>query len=268
MFAATDYSMEHPMDDRIDAGEICGPDGCEIPAASNDAALNTGALQTARIDIVSDAICPWCYIGKRHLEAALTILAQEGLRFDIHWNAFQLNPDMPAEGVERRAYRTAKFGSWERSQQLDARITQAAAEAGLEFHMEKLERTPNTVDAHRLILLAGQMEPRTRAGFQDEMMEAVFIAYFIEGRDIGDHQVLADCAASVGLERDAALGLLANDQGREQVLRADTMARAAGVSGVPSFFLNGQGLFSGAVAPEAMADAFRRAYKILPVQAA
>ena len=258
------------MDDKIDAGEACGPDGCEVPANTNasGAALDAAPERSARIDIVSDAICPWCYIGKRHLEAALQMLALEGLHFSIHWNAFQLNPDMPAGGVERKEYRIAKFGSWERSQQLDARITQAAAGAGLEFHMEKLQRTPNTVDAHRLILLAGRVEPDARPGFQDEMMEAVFIAYFIEGRDIGDHQVLADCAASLGLDRDAVLGFLASDQGREPVLRADAMARNAGVSGVPSFFLNGQGLFSGAVAPEAMADALRRAHKILTAQAA
>ena len=99
-------------------------------------------------------------------------------------------------------------------------------------------------------------------------MEAVFIAYFVEGRDIGDHQVLADCAASVGLDRSAVLEFLASDQGRDPVLRADAMARNAGVSGVPSFFLNGQGMFSGAIAPEAMADALRRAHKILAAQAA
>ena len=235
------------MDDKIEAGEA-GP--------------------AARIDIVSDAICPWCYVGKRHLEAALAMLAREGLRFSVHWNAFQLNPDMPQIGVERRAYRIAKFGSWERSLQLDAQITQVAGGAGLQFHLEKLERTPNTVDAHRLILLAGQNEPQTRLGFQDEMMEAVFIAYFVRGSDIGDRRVLADCAASVGLDREDVLGFLASDQGRETVLRADAMARNAGVSGVPSFFLNGQGLFSGAVAPEAMADAFRRAHKMLTAQAA
>ena len=258
------------MDDKIDAGEACGPDGCAVPANTNatGAALDAAPERSARIDIVSDAICPWCYIGKRHLEAALQMLALEGLHFSIHWNAFQLNPDMPAGGVERKEYRIAKFGSWERSQQLDARITQAAAGAGLEFHMEKLQRTPNTVDAHRLILLAGRVEPDARPGFQDEMMEAVFIAYFIEGRDIGDHHVLADCAASLGLDRDAVLGFLASDQGRDPVLRADAMARNAGVSGVPSFFLNGQGLFSGAVAPEAMADALRRAHAILTAQAA
>ena len=255
------------MDDKTEAGEMCGPDGCEVPAAGT-AALNLPSGPAARLDIVSDAICPWCYIGKRHLEAALAMLAREGLRFSIHWNAFQLNPDMPPEGAERKAYRIAKFGSWERSQELDARITQAAAGAGLEFHMEKMERTPNTVDAHRLILLAGRVEPDAHPGFQDEMMEAVFIAYFVEGRDIGDHQVLADCAASVGLDRSAVLEFLASDQGRDPVLRADAMARNAGVSGVPSFFLNGQGMFSGAIAPEAMADALRRAHKILAAQAA
>ena len=262
------------MDDKIENAEICGPDGSDVPASASGpasgpvSALDISAEQTARIDIVSDAVCPWCYVGKRHLEAALAMLAQEGLRFSIHWNAFQLNPDMPAGGTERKSYRIAKFGSWERSQQLDARITEAAAGAGLEFHLEKLERTPNTVDAHRLILLAGRAEVDAHPGFQDEMMEAVFIAYFIAGRDIGDHQVLADCAASVGLDRDAALNFLASDQGRDPVLRADAMARNAGISGVPSFFLNGQGLFSGAVAPEAMADALRRAHKMLTAQAA
>ncbi len=259
------------MDDKIETGAVCGPDGCaeDGEAPANPAtALDTEAAPAARIDIVSDAICPWCYIGKRHLEAALAMLAAEGMRFSIHWNAFQLNPDMPAGGVERKSYRIAKFGSWDRSQQLDARITQAAAGAGLEFHLDKLERTPNTVDAHRLILLAGRVEPDARPGFQDEMMEAVFIAYFIEGRDIGEHQVLADCAASVGLDRSAVLDFLATDQGRDPVLRADAMARNAGVSGVPSFFLNGQGLFSGAVAPEAMADALRRAHRIQAAQAA
>ncbi len=114
------------MDDGAAAGAVCGPDGCEVPDAASAAA---GAMLSAvkpavgtRIDIVSDAICPWCYIGKRHLEAALAALAAEGLHFSVHWNPFQLNPDMPKQGVERAAYRAAKFGSAERAREIDARV--------------------------------------------------------------------------------------------------------------------------------------------------
>ena len=142
-----------------------------------------------RIDIVSDAICPWCYIGKRQLERALTTLAQEGLHFSVHWNPFQLNPDMPKEGRDRAAYRTMKFGSAEKSRELDERVAGAAANVGLDFRLDLMLRTPNTLDAHRLIWLAG------REGVQDAVMEAVFVAYFTQGRDIGDRDVLADCAA-------------------------------------------------------------------------
>ena len=148
-----------------------------------------------RIDIVSDAICPWCYIGKRQLERALAQLAEEGLTFSVHWNPFQLNPDMPKEGRDRTAYRIWKFGSPEKAAALDARITEAAAGVGLAFRTDLMTRTPNTIDAHRLIWFAGQK------GVQDATMEAVFKAYFIEGRDIGDHAVLADCAAEAGLDR-------------------------------------------------------------------
>ncbi len=144
---------------------------------------------------MSDAICPWCYIGKRQLERALAILADEGLNFQVHWNPFQLNPDMPKEGRDRAAYRAWKFGSAEKAAALDQRITEAAAAVGLAFRTDLMTRTPNTIDAHRLIWFAGQN------GDQDAAMEAVFKAYFIDGRDIGDHGVLADCAAEAGLPR-------------------------------------------------------------------
>ena len=121
-----------------------------------------------RIDVISDAICPWCYIGKRHLERALDILEQHKLRFTVAWHPFQLNPDMPAEGVDRKQYRITKFGSLERSQQMDARITEVAAGVGTQFHLDKLTRTPNTLKAHRLIRLAGQK------GVQDGVVESLF----------------------------------------------------------------------------------------------
>ena len=218
-----------------------------------------------RIDIVSDAICPWCYIGKRQLERALAGLGAEGLGFSVRWNPFQLNPDMPPEGVARAAYRAAKFGSAERSAAIDARVSEAAAGVGLAFALDRQARTPNTVAAHRLIRWAGlQGGPAV----QDAAMEAVFHAYFVAGRDTGDAEVLADCAAEAGLDRAAAATFLASDAEAEAVRAADAEARASGVSGVPSFFLDGYFLFSGAVPAEQMGAAFRRARGILLQRAA
>jgi predicted DsbA family dithiol-disulfide isomerase len=215
-----------------------------------------------RIDIVSDAICPWCYIGKRQLERALATLAQEGLHFSVHWNPFQLNPDMPKEGVDRPAYRAMKFGSPERVREMDERVTAAAAAVGLPFRLDLIRRTPNTLDAHRLVWLAG----RERA--QDAVMEAVFMAYFTQGRDIGDREVLADCAAQGGMDRDTAAEFLAGEVAAKEMLAADRAAREAGVNGVPSFFLDGYGLFSGAMPANAMAEALRKGHQILRQRAA
>ncbi|WP_158258264.1 DsbA family oxidoreductase [Rhodopila globiformis] len=214
----------------------------------------------ARIDIVSDAICPWCYIGKRQLERALAILGQEGLRFSVHWNPFQLNPDMPREGCDRAEYRARKFGGPEQAAALDRRITEAAAAVGLGFRTDLMTRTPNTIDAHRLIWFAGQH------GDQDAVMEAVFKACFIQGRDIGDAAVLADCAAEAGLPRHEAAAFLAGDLAAAEMRAADQAARQAGVNGVPSFFLDGYFLFSGAMPAETIAEALRRARAVLQGQ--
>jgi predicted DsbA family dithiol-disulfide isomerase len=215
-----------------------------------------------RIDIVSDAICPWCYIGKRQLERALRTLAQEGLHFSVHWNPFQLNPDMPKEGRDRAAYRAQKFGDPERVRQMDERVTGAAANVGLAFRLDLIRRTPNTLDAHRLIWLAG------REGMQDPVMEAVFVAYFTQGRDIGDRDVLADCAAQGGMDRAAVADFLAGEVAAKEMLAADRAAREAGVNGVPSFFLDGYGLYSGAMPAETMAEALRKGNQILRQRAA
>jgi predicted DsbA family dithiol-disulfide isomerase len=215
-----------------------------------------------RIDIVSDAICPWCYIGKRQLERALAMLEPEGLTFSVHWNPFQLNPDMPKEGRDRAAYRAMKFGSAEKARELDERVGAAAAAVGLHFRQDLMLRTPNTLDAHRLIWLAG------REGVQDAVMEAVFVAYFTQGRDIGDAAVLADCAAEAGMDRTAVAEFLAGDVAAKEMLAADRAAREAGVNGVPSFFLDGYGLFSGAMPAETMAEALRKGQEILRQRAA
>ncbi|HJS85250.1 MAG TPA: DsbA family oxidoreductase [Acetobacteraceae bacterium] len=215
------------------------------------------AAPETRIDIVSDAICPWCYIGKRQLERSLRMLEAHRLRFTVHWNPFQLNPDMPKDGADRAAYRAGKFGSAERAAALDAQVAQAARSVGLAFRPDLMARTPNTLDAHRLIWLAGQRD------VQDQVVEAVFAAYFTHGRDIGRAEVLADCGAEAGLDRGEAMEFLASDFAVAETRAADRAAREAGVSGVPSFFLNGYGLLSGAVPAEQMAEALRRGHAIL-----
>lgn len=216
-----------------------------------------------RIDVISDAICPWCYIGKRQLERALDILeGRHKLRFSVAWHPFQLNPEMPAEGVDRAKYRIAKFGSAERSRQMDERITEVAAGVGIEFHLEKLSRTPNTVKAHRLIRFAAQR------GVQDGVVEALFDGYFCNGLDIGDDKVLADIGHRGGLDYESVLSMLASDEGRREVLAGDQMARNCGIQGVPSFALQGHVLFSGAVPADEMADSFRRAWELLKNKAA
>ena len=256
-------------------GTVCGSDGCDVPEGSGAGhAAPTAATRAAaapeagtRIDIVSDAICPWCYVGKRHLESALAELSAEGLHFSVHWNPFQLNPDMPKQGVERAAYRAAKFGSAERSREIDARVASAATAAGLAFRQDLMLRTPNTIDAHRLIWFAGRNdqpgEAQPAEGRQDAVMEAVFRAYFIQGRDIGDVEVLADCAAEAGLDRAAVAAFLGSDVAAAEMRAADQAAREAGVNGVPSFFLDGYSVFSGAMPAAQMAEAFRRGRRIL-----
>jgi predicted DsbA family dithiol-disulfide isomerase len=244
------------MDDQTQVAAVRGPDGCDDTTTSTDTLTVQPAAGT-RIDIVSDTICPWCYIGKRQMERALVTLGGEGLKFSIHWNPFQLNPDMAKEGVDRAEYRAWKFGSAEKAAALDKRIVDAAAQVGLEFHPERIKRTPNTIAAHRLIWFAGQN------GVQDATMEIVFRAYFIEAQDVGQHSVLADCAAAAGLDRDQVMEFLTSGLADKEMRAADQAAREAGVNGVPSFFLDGYSLFSGAQPHDAMANAFRQANKVL-----
>jgi predicted DsbA family dithiol-disulfide isomerase len=220
------------------------------PADSTDAVAG-------RLDVVSDAICPWCWIGKHQLERALALVAPEGLRFTVHWRAFQLNPDLPKEGVDRRAYRAMKFGSPERAAERDAEVAAAAAKVGLGFRHDLIARTPSTLAAHRLIRFA------ERHGTQNAVVEALFRAYFAEGRDLGDRAVLAACAASSGLDPDAVERFLASDEDAAAVLGEDAASRSAGVNGVPSFFLDGRHLFTGALPAERIAEGLRQAVRIL-----
>jgi predicted DsbA family dithiol-disulfide isomerase len=253
---------EKIMDNEMNAGttHIGGTSSGEPRGgdASATVATTSGApVAGTRIDIVSDAICPWCYIGKRQLERALAALADDGLTFSVHWNPFQLNPDMPREGRDRASYRAWKFGSADKAAALDQRITDAAEAVGLTFRTDLMTRTPNTIDSHRLIWYAGQNN------VQDAAMEAIFKAYFTEGRDIGDHAVLIDCAAEAGLDQVDAANFLSGGLADREMRAADEAARKAGVNGVPSFFLDGYGLFSGAMPAESISTALRRGRDIL-----
>lgn len=216
----------------------------------------------ARIDVISDAICPWCYVGKRYLEQALPVLAGQGLPFEVRWHPFQLNPDMPEGGLDRRDYRTAKFGSWERSQQMDAELAERGRAAGLDFRLDRQTRTPNTLAAHRVIRLAGEH------GVQNEVVEALFAGYFTDGADLGDAPTLARLADGAGLAAAQVEAMLGAEAGKAEVLAEDDNARNSGISGVPSFLMGNYVLFSGAVPAETMVEAFAKAWRILSSRAA
>jgi predicted DsbA family dithiol-disulfide isomerase len=202
------------------------------------------------VDVISDVICPWCYIGKRRLEKAVAALDRP---VKVRWLPFQLNPSMPKEGISRREYRTKKFGSWERSQELDARVIAVGQSEGIPFAFDRIERTPNTLDAHRLVGLAGSK------GAQGAVVEALFRAYFTEGRDISDRQTLLDVAAEAVLDRHEAEAVLNGDDGLGAIKDADALARRVRVEGVPFFIVNGTLTLSCAQQPDAFLAAFSQA---------
>lgn len=200
------------------------------------------------IDIFSDTICPWCFIGKRRLERALIERPQPDLR--VHWRAFQLNPEMPAEGLERQHYLELKFGGADNAKAVYDQVRAAGESENIDFAFERMTRTPNTVDSHRLIRFAG---PR---GQQDAVVEALFAAYFLRGEDIGDRDVLTAAAVAGGLDETEARAYLAGDADRAEIQTEDANARQAGISGVPCFIFNGQYALAGAHPPEVLHQLF------------
>jgi len=198
------------------------------------------------IEVASDVVCPWCYIGKRRLEKALASLAGE-VEARIEWLPFQLNPGMPPEGMARADYRRAKFGSLERGRALDARVAGEGAGEGIAFAFERMARTPNTIAAHRLIDLAQSQ------GLGEAVVDALFRAYFEEARDIGDAEVLAAVAAAAGV-RDWPAGA---DVAR--VAEREERVRDLGISGVPTFIFERRSGLSGAYPPDLLAQAIRDA---------
>jgi predicted DsbA family dithiol-disulfide isomerase len=202
------------------------------------------------LDVISDVICPWCYIGKRRLEKAVAALDRP---VKVRWLPFQFNPTMPKDGISRKEYRTRKFGSWERSLELDAQVAAAGAGEGISLALDRIERTPNTLDAHRLIWLAEQQ------CVQDAVVEALFVAYFTEGRDISNRQALLDVVAEAGLDRNRAEAVLDSNDGLEAIKEAEGLSQRHRVDGVPFLMIDGEITLSGAQQPDALLDAFKQA---------
>jgi predicted DsbA family dithiol-disulfide isomerase len=210
------------------------------------------------VDIVSDVVCPWCYIGKRKLELALAELAvrEPGLAVAQRWHPFQLNPDLPPEGIPRETYLEAKFGGKARVAEIYSRVKLVGAEVGIPFDFDRISRQPNTLDAHRLIAWAQQ---RGDAHATDLLLERLFRAYFIEGRLLSDREELVRIASDAGLPEDEARLLLASAAGLSDVEAEDREARAVGIAGVPFFIFNGKTAVSGAHDPHTLLEAIAAA---------
>ncbi|MEO0486394.1 MAG: DsbA family oxidoreductase [Pseudomonadota bacterium] len=195
-----------------------------------------------KLDILSDPICPWCYIGKTQLDRALTQVPDHP--FSIEWHPFQLNPDMPRVGMDRAAYLERKFGGKEKAVQVYGQIQRHADDIGLTANLGDIKRTPNTIDAHRLIHWAG-IEQR-----QGLVVDALFQAYFVDGRDIGDAEVLADIADSAGLDAAVIAKLLSTDEDVKLIQDRDTHSREMGVNSVPTFIVSQRHAVPGAQPPD------------------
>ena len=195
-----------------------------------------------KLDVLSDPICPWCYIGKTHLDRALA--AEEDHPFVIEWHPFQLNPDMPEDGMDRREYLERKFGGKDGAIRVYGQIAQHAADAGIEIDFAAIQKTPNTVNAHRLIHWAGI------EGKQNEIVDALFSAYFKEGRDIGDIETLADIADNAGMDAAVVTRLLKSDEDKQSIRDRDVHSREMGVNSVPTFIVGSRHAVPGAQPPE------------------
>jgi predicted DsbA family dithiol-disulfide isomerase len=211
------------------------------------------------IDIVSDVVCPWCYLGEKRLEAAL---ADETGSVTVRWRPYQLDPTIPEGGLDRTAYMEKKFGKTGRLKSAHDNLTRLGAEVGLPFAFDKIERSPNTLDAHRLIRWAAS------AGVQAEVVDRLFKAYFVEGRDIGDRGVLIEIASECGLNASLVEKLLADGADADLVRQEIEQAQAMGVSGVPFFILGGRLGVPGAQEPSVLRQAIAQARAQMAEEAA
>ena len=207
-----------------------------------------------QIEIYSDVVCPWCFIGKRRLGQALET-AGYAQQAHIAWRPFQLNPAMPKEGMDRRVYLDEKFGGADARRVVEERVAKAGEADGIVFAFNRIERTPNTFDAHRLIWFAEQQ------GCQDEVAEALFHSYFTKGREIGNLNSLAEIASDCGLNREEVERFLASDRAVEEVRAEEATGHRLGIRGVPYFVLNGSMSISGAQSPDIFVSAIQQAQK-------
>lgn len=205
-----------------------------------------------KIDIISDTICPWCYIGGKKFEAAIALVRQDrpDVEFDIRWRPFQLHPETPKEGVDRKASMKRKFGDGAHLKAMSENLHNAGKDVGIDFNFEAQEKTPNTLDSHRLIMWAES------AGCQIEIVDALFQAYFLDGRDIGDRDVLVDIARTCGMDAELVADFLTKDVDIKVVTEEDILAREMGISGVPTFLINDGFMIGGAQEPETLARLF------------
>jgi predicted DsbA family dithiol-disulfide isomerase len=213
-------------------------------------AIDTTALEPLRIDVVSDVMCPWCFIGKRRLEKALE--ATPDVEVEVAWHPFQLDPNLPPEGKDRQAYLAEKFGSAQEADKVYGAVREAGEEEAIPFAFERIANCPNTLDAHRLIRWAGI------EGVQDEMVERLFNLYFIEGADLTDPQTLKDAAAEAGLDAEVVARLLPTEADVAETEAEVVHAQAIGVQGVPTFILDGKYAVSGAQPAQVLSDAIRQ----------
>ena len=191
-----------------------------------------------QIDIISDTVCPWCFIGKRRLEEALA--QRPDLEVEVNWRPYQLDPNVPREGVDRKDYMRAKFGDQPRVKGTSETIKEFGAQLGIAFDFDKQTRRPNTIDSHRLVKWAAGV------GVQDAVVEALFKAYFEDGRDVGDAAVLTEIAAACGMDGELVEELLASDADRDMVLGEAMRAGEMGVQGVPAYVFDGRYIITGA----------------------
>lgn len=204
-----------------------------------------------QVDIVSDVMCPWCYIGKRRLEKALGHCAD--LDIDIRWHPYQLDPTLPPEGRDRKLYLETKFGGPDRAKAIYANIEQAGKAEGIPFDFRAIKVSPNTIDAHRVIRWS------TNANAQDAVVEALFSAYFLEGRNIGDHDVLVDVARTNGMDETLVRTLLEKQADVNLIEEEIALAQSLGIDGVPCFILANSYAIAGAQDPQILANAMRKA---------
>ncbi len=204
------------------------------------------------VDVVSDVMCPWCYVGQKRLETAIGNVPE--VEVEINWRPFQLDPTLPPEGKDRRQYLSEKFGGDERAKTIYQAIKDAGVAEGIPFDFDAIKVSPNTLDAHRLIRWASSAGD----GVQNRLARRLFQLYFEEGANIGDHQVLIDAARDVGMEASIVENLLATDSDREAVQTEIATASQMGVTGVPCFLIEGKYAVMGAQDADTLADAFRQ----------